>query len=238
MSSALWNPWHGCHKLSEGCRNCYVYRIDSRHERDASIVTKNKNFSLPVSKNRKGEYKYPAGTEFFTCFSSDFFVEDADPWRGEAWDIIKERSDCRFFFITKRIDRFESCIPSDWGDGWDHVSIFVTCENQRMTDYRMPIYLSLPIKTKGVICEPLLGQVDIERYLTEDITSVTVGGESGECARICDFEWVLDIRSQCIRRGVNFNFKQTGARFLKDGKLYRIPKAKQGVQARLAGIDV
>ena len=38
MSSALWNPWHGCHKLSEGCRNCYVYRIDSRHEKDASEV--------------------------------------------------------------------------------------------------------------------------------------------------------------------------------------------------------
>ena len=29
--SSLWNPWHGCHKLSTGCRHCYVYRGDSKH---------------------------------------------------------------------------------------------------------------------------------------------------------------------------------------------------------------
>lgn len=23
--SSLWNPWHGCHKLSTGCRHCYVF---------------------------------------------------------------------------------------------------------------------------------------------------------------------------------------------------------------------
>ena len=43
-----WNPWHGCHKLSEGCANCYVYRIDDRYERDASEVGKNADFDLPV----------------------------------------------------------------------------------------------------------------------------------------------------------------------------------------------
>ncbi|MFW9613746.1 MAG: DUF5131 family protein, partial [Macellibacteroides fermentans] len=34
--SALWNPWHGCHKLSEGCRHCYVYRGDARRNIDSS----------------------------------------------------------------------------------------------------------------------------------------------------------------------------------------------------------
>ena len=29
-----WNPWHGCHKKSEGCLNCYMFRIDARYERD------------------------------------------------------------------------------------------------------------------------------------------------------------------------------------------------------------
>ncbi|MBQ2628769.1 MAG: DUF5131 family protein [Kiritimatiellae bacterium] len=19
----IWNPWHGCHKVSEGCQHCY-----------------------------------------------------------------------------------------------------------------------------------------------------------------------------------------------------------------------
>lgn len=31
----IWNPWHGCRKCSEGCRNCYMYYLDSlRDEAD------------------------------------------------------------------------------------------------------------------------------------------------------------------------------------------------------------
>ena len=87
--SALWNPWHGCCKLSDGCKNCYVYRIDASHEKNASEVKKNvTTFNEPIKKNRSGEYKHPSGTFFYTCFSSDFFLEDADAWRGEAWRIL------------------------------------------------------------------------------------------------------------------------------------------------------
>lgn len=107
-----------------------------------------------------------------------------------------------------------------------------------MADYRLPIYLSLPIKTKGIICEPLLEQIDLTAYLTPEITSVTVGGESGPDARVCQYDWVLDIREQCRNAGVGFHFHQTGARLLKDGKFYHIPKEHQQEQARRAGIDL
>lgn len=233
-----WNPWHGCRKLSEGCRHCYVYRMDTSHEKDASEIKKNaSSFALPISKNRKGEYKYPSGTEFSTCFTSDFFLEDADAWRPDAWKMIKERSDCTFFIITKRIDRFLRCIPDDWGDGYDNVTVAVTAENQKEADYRLPIYLSLPIKTKGIICEPLLERIDLSRYLTAEISSVTVGGESGPDARECSYGWVLDIREQCVRANVSFSYHQTGARLIKDGKTYRIPREKQHEQASRAGIE-
>ncbi|MBQ8513132.1 MAG: DUF5131 family protein, partial [Clostridia bacterium] len=234
-----WNPWHGCRKLSEGCRNCYVYRMDAQHEKDAGEIKQNAStFRLPVMRNRLGEYKHPAGTEFSTCFTSDFFLEEADAWREDAWRMIRERSDCRFFIITKRIDRFMQCIPADWGSGYDHVSVFVTAENQKMADYRLPIYLTLPIQTKGIVCEPLLERIDLSAYLTPEITSVTVGGESGSEARICRYEWVLDIREQCRRAGVGFSYHQTGARLVKDGKLYQIPREHQHEQARRAGIDL
>ena len=236
--SALWNPWHGCCKLSDGCKNCYVYRIDASHEKNASEVKKNvTTFNEPIKKNRSGEYKHPSGTFFYTCFSSDFFLEDADAWRGEAWRMMKERSDCHFMFITKRIDRFESCIPEDWGNGYDNVSIAVTTENQKMADYRLPIYMSLPIKHKSIICEPLLGAMDISKYLTVEIESVSVGGESGAESRACDYAWVLDIRRQCVEANVNFEYHQTGARLIKDRKLYHIPRDKQHEQAEKAGID-
>lgn len=37
---SAWNPWHGCHKISPGCMNCYVYRRDSKYEIDSSAVRK------------------------------------------------------------------------------------------------------------------------------------------------------------------------------------------------------
>lgn len=233
-----WNPWHGCRRISEGCRHCYVYRMDSHHEKDASEIKKNvSSFFLPVSKDRKGKYKYPAGTEFFTCFTSDFFLEEADVWRDEAWKIIKERSDCSFFIITKRIHRFMQCIPKDFSEGYKNVTVCVTAENQKMADLRLPLYLKLPIKNKGIICEPLLERIDLSPYLTADILSVTVGGESGADARVCHYDWVLDIRRQCINANVSFGYHQTGAKLIKDGRLYLIPKEKQNAQALRAGID-
>lgn len=212
--------------------------MDSRYEKDASEIKKNlSSFDLPITKNRQGVYKYPSGTTFYTCFTSDFFLEDADNWREDVWGIIKERNDCRFFIITKRIDRFRRCVPEDWGEGYDNVCIAVTTENQKQADYRLPIYLNLPIKTKVIICEPLLENIDLSKYLTPEISNVSVGGESGTEARICDYQWVLDIREQCKIANISFSFHQTGAKLLKNGKIYNIPKAKQGEQAKKAKID-
>lgn len=208
----LWNPWHGCKKYSEGCMNCYVYRIDGRHERDASAVKKNRDFDLPVRKKRSGEYKLQGRDIVYTCFSSDFFIENADEWRGEAWAMIRERSDLNFFIITKRIQRFYVSLPDDWKDGYENVTICVTCENQQRADERLPFFLSLPIKHKQIICEPLLSAINLSPYLNSQIEGVTVGGESGSEARVCNFDWVLDIRRQCVAAKVPFHFKQTGAK--------------------------
>ncbi len=66
------------------------------------------------------------------------------------------------------------------------------------------------------------------------IDSVMVGGESGEEARILDFEWVKDVRKQCLEAGVSFSFHQTGARILVNGRLYEIPRNRQHSQAEKA----
>ena len=233
-----WNMWHGCRKHSEGCRNCYVYRIDSRNDKDASEIKKNiSTFNLPVARNRKGEYKYPSGTTFYTCFTSDFFLKEADEWRDDVWQMMRERCDCNFFFITKRIDRFYECVPDDWQEIFGHVTMAVTCENQDRADYRLPIYLSIPLKERIIICEPLLEKIDLSAYLYKGFDEVIAGGESGLEARICNYEWILDLRQQCVNHGVGFHFKQTGAKFVKDGRLYRVPKPKQGLQAKKANID-
>ncbi len=233
-----WNPWHGCNKISPGCLNCYVYRRDKEFDKDSTIVSKNSTFDLPIKKNKKGQYKIPSGSKIATCFTSDFLLDKADEWRIEAWKMIKERNDCDFLFITKRIDRFEINLPDDWNDGYDNVLICCTVENQKMADYRLPIFKKAKIKHKMIVCEPLLENIDLEKYLDSSIEGVLVGGESGIDARICDYEWILNIRNQCLRKKVNFTFRQTGAKLKKDGKVYFIKRKDQFKQVKLANIDI
>lgn len=234
---AEWNPWHGCQKYSAGCANCYVYRRDAKYELDASAVRKNAAFDLPVRRLRDGTYKLKGPEQVFTCFTSDFFLDQADDWRAEAWRMMRERSDLEFFFITKRILRFYEHLPEDWGDGYENVSIGVTCENQAKADERLPFFLQLPIRHKTIICEPMLEAVDFSPYLGPAIEQVVVGGESGDTARLMRYDWALGVRRQCEAASVPFYFKQTGARFEKGGREYRIPRRLQFSQARKSGLS-
>ncbi len=230
----LWNPWHGCHKCSAGCKNCYVYFLDSLRDKDASAVMRNKtDFSLPLKKDRRGEYKVASGTTLGTCFTSDFFIEEADEWRSSAWDMIRKRSDVYFLIPTKRIERFSQCVPEDWGDGWDNVVIAVSSENQAMADKRIPLLLEAKIKRRLVFVSPILEYVALEDYLKSGkIEQVSVGGESYANARVCDFDWVKRIFADCQRNGVQFVFHQTGSNFRKDGRLYRIKHRDESSQAK------
>lgn len=234
MRHLQWNPWHGCHKCSPGCLNCYVYFLDKLRDKDASIVTKSKtNFNLPLKKDRNGNFKIASGTELATCFTSDFFIQEADDWRNDAWQIIKQRSDVNFLICTKRIERFERCLPSDWGDGYDNVTIAVTCENQKKADERLPIFLDIKAKHKNIFVAPILEKVDLSQFLQSgEIDLVSVGGESYENARVCDFSWVQYIKQTCDQYNVMFDFHQTGSNFVMNGKAYKINHFNEYAQAK------
>lgn len=235
--SIHWNPWHGCERVSEGCKNCYVFRIDGAHGRNGGDVRLNSEFLLPLKTGREG-YKMESGETVYTCFSSDFLLEDADEWRVDAWKMMRLRSDLHFIFFTKRIERLASVLPDDWGEGYPNVTVGCTVENQRRAEERLPIFLATPIARREIICEPLLSAIDLSPYLDRrKIAGVSVGGESGSEARVCDFEWVKRIHDDCARERIPFSYHQTGAKLYKDGRLYQIPRAHQHRQAKLATFD-
>ena len=130
----MWNLWHGCHKKSEGCQHCYVFRRDAEFEKDSNVMTKTSSFNLPIRRDRSGNWKVPSGTLMWTCFTSDFFIEEADQWREDAWLMIHRRSDLHFFMITKRPERILQCLPEDWGDGYENVT-YTIGESSEATDW-------------------------------------------------------------------------------------------------------
>ena len=113
------------------------------------------------------------------------------------------------------------CIPEDWNDGYDNVVVCCTIENQKNADYKLQIFNKLPIKHKCITAQPLLENIDIEKYL-DNIELVLVGGESDINARPFNYDWVLDLREQCIRKNVNFEFRQFGTYTIKNGKKYKL----------------
>jgi protein gp37 len=203
---------------------------------DTNAVVKTNNFYTPIAKNKKGEYKIKAGQIVYLCFSSDFLIEEADEWRQECWKMITDRSDLHFIFLTKRIERFMKCIPNNWNDGYDNVTVGCTIENQSRADERLSLFSTLPVKHRNIICQPLIEAIDIEKYL-ENVELVVVGGESDKNARTLDYKWVLSIREQCINKGVHFDFRQCGTHFIKDGKEYTLNVRDLCSQAKKANID-
>ncbi len=230
----LWNPWHGCHKCSPGCLNCYVFYLDKKRDKDTNIITKSKsNFNLPLKKDRLGNYKIPSGSEVATCFTSDFFIQEADSFRNDAWNIIKKRKDVNFLICTKRIERFNECIPNDWNDGYDNVIIAATCENQEKTNERLPILSNIKAKHKYILISPILEDIDLNPFLDKGkIDMISVGGESYENARVCNFDWVKHIKQTCDKYDIKFDFHQTGSNFVMNGKHYKINHYKEYSQAK------
>ncbi len=236
----IWNPWHGCRKCSEGCENCYMYFLDRMRGQDGSRIYRTKNgFRYPLQKDRDGHYKVKSGEMIRVCMTSDFFLEEADEWRDEAWAVMRQRKDVKFFLLTKRPERAPACLPYDWDDGWEHIFFNVTCENQKRADERIPLLLRLPFKHKGIMTAPLIGPVDLEPYLgAGQIEQVLCGGENYEGARPCRYEWVERLSEQCRAHDVTFSFIETGSCFIKGGKIYHIPdKRIQSQQAYRSGLS-
>jgi len=230
----IWSPWHGCKKISEGCLHCYMYYLDKIHgNKDGSQIYRTNHMRYPLMKNRDGGYKIKSGEQIRVCMSSDFFLEASDPWREEAWDIMRIRKDVIFFILTKRADRIKDHLPKDWGEGWENIFLNVTCENQQRADERIPILLSVPAKHKGIMCAPFIGPVSIQKYLKEEqLEQVIVGGENYDGARPCNFDWVKSLQAECKKANVKFCFIETGTKFIKDQKTYLLKN--KDIQAKMA----
>ena len=209
-----WNPWIGCQPESEGCDNCYMYRDMRRFGRDPCVVqrTKKATFHAPVLKN------WQPGSRIFVCSWSDFFHPDADLWRAEAWEIIRNRPDMTFLIVTKRIDFVSARLPESWGTGWPNVWIIATTENSRWLHERMCWLRGIQAAVRGISFEPALGPINFTKS-AQWIDWVVAGCESGPNRRPAKADWFRSLRDQCVAHGIPFFLKQMDV----DGELVKMP---------------
>jgi protein gp37 len=111
-TDVTWNIARGCSKVDEDCKFCYMYRdsFDGTRYNPREVVRTKTVFNLPL--------KVKEPSKIFTCSLTDFFHEDIDSYRNEAWDIIRKCPHHTFQILTKRPERIIDCLPADWGEGW------------------------------------------------------------------------------------------------------------------------
>jgi len=161
-TDATWNIARGCTKVDADCKYCYMYRQslnDTRYKADQ--VTKTKSvFNLPLNYKEMHSQCWNGRPLIFTSSLTDFFHEDIDGFRNEAWDIIKKCPHLIFQILTKRPERIKDHLPADWGEGYDNVwlgtSIGSKSGIKRLFDLQ-----SITAKTKFLSLEPMYEELDL-----------------------------------------------------------------------------
>lgn len=149
--------------------------------------------------------------------------EVANRTRPILWDLIRECDSLDWQILTKRPERIADNLPSDWGNGWDHVWLGTSVEDMRVA-HRVPHLVQVPAVVHFISYEPAIGPLD-----DLDITGIEwiiYGGESGPGHRPEDKNWARVMHRKCSDNGTAFFHKQSAGYRTElgielDGKIVR-----------------
>lgn len=173
------NPWWGCVKVSEGCRNCYADTWSRRTGHDVWGPDADRRFfgDKHWDEPRKWDrLAREAGVrERVFCGSMcDVFEDrpDLEELRVRLWRLIEETPNLDWLLLTKRPENIRRLSPSlgpnagiapEWMP--DNVWLGTSVEDQAAADERIPHLLRCPAAVRFLSCEPLLGAVDVSVWL-------------------------------------------------------------------------
>lgn len=210
-TETTWNPWTGCTKVSPGCKNCYAERMSRRlqamgvkkYRNGFKVTTHMDEFETPL------RWKRPRMV--FVCSMSDFLhpmINDRHVLR--VLDVMKQARGHTFQVLTKRPQRMVDILKGYNRMLTRNVWFGVTVENQECAEEKVPILMNVAAKVRFVSCEPMLGPLDLRRWMPHAycLKWVIVGAESGPGARPMKLEWARDLLDQCKKAEVPFFMKQ------------------------------
>ena len=217
------SPWWGCDEVPEdpACSRCYAREFSKRllgenlwGERAPRKVNGEHYWNEPLRWNRAAAKRGEQDRVF--CASMSDILEDRrdlDAHRARLWPLIERTQNLIWLLLSKRHENYARMLPAEWlRNPRPNVWLGVTTADQRWADERIPVLLSVPAVCHWISAEPLLGPLDLRRWLRPDRLSwCVVGGESGAGARRMDPAWARDILAQCRVAGAAFHFKQNGS---------------------------
>ena len=246
------NPWRGCTKVSEGCKFCYALDLSKRNPavlgiwgpKGTRVVAAESYWRQPLKWNKAAEQAGERHRVFCASLADVFEGPETMPsgaWpaveaaRRRLFELILDTPHLDWLLLTKRPQNVLRYSPMrdetgrDWHrDGWPaNIWLGTSVENQAAADERIPHLLRVPARVRFLSCEPLLGPVDVSRWLLAgfpahidrdgrahgaplNIHWLIAGGESGGHARPMHPAWARSLRDQCQAAGVAFHFKQHG----------------------------
>ena len=186
-----WNPWIGCTKVSDGCKNCYAERdMDIRRGRakwgpgNPRSRTSEAYWRKPHTWNRKAEAAGRRDKVFCASLADVFDSEVPAEWRWDLYELIMATPYLDWLLLTKRPENAHEMISQvagaywkakGWGDieigPWpDNVWLGVSVEDQKTADERIPIVQRIPAAVRFLSMEPLLGSTDLRTGIYYDTT--------------------------------------------------------------------
>jgi protein gp37 len=218
------NPWWGCVKVSEECKNCYA--LDIAHHYGHKVwgpadttprrMFADRHWLEPLTWNRQAE-KQGHRRMVFCASMADIYEKHpmVNEARARLWELIGQTPWLIWLLLTKRPENILEL--SAWGQRWpDTVWVGTSVGLQKRAEERLPVLLEVPAVVRFISCEPLLGPLDLSPWLSQ-LQWIISGGESGQRARPFDLDWARSLRDQCQQAQVPYFFKQVGGRYHNSG---------------------
>lgn len=174
-----WNVVRGCSRASEGCANCYAerqaIRMGGEGEAYDGLVQMTRNGPRWTGKvvlveellDQPARWKRPRSI-FVNAMSDLFHEELPDEAIFRVFKAMANAPQHRFQVLTKRSKRMRELMPAIRArlvDRLRHVWLGVSVENQEAADARIPDLVATPAELRWLSVEPLLGPVDLRRWL-------------------------------------------------------------------------
>jgi protein gp37 len=199
------NFYVGCTKVSEGCANCYMFRLEKRFGRDPSTVRKT-NW-----KTIESHLKNWKSSRIFVNSMSDTFHESLSYQDiQEMFNMMMKYPKHQYLILTKRIERAEHFF-NEYNKEFEIPKNFWIGTSVESDKHWSRLHTLYEIKAEVLFAsfEPLLSKIGLDSF-DSSLDWAIVGGESGYSPRLPKQEWIDDLIGQLITLDVPVFYKQFG----------------------------